>query len=66
MCPSAPRVCSEPGGQKPVLSLSLDRITYMTDIVIYPWPDIRTYQDQLAAPQWAVAQWVVAQWAAAG
>ena len=26
MCPSAPRVCSEPGGQKPVLSLSLDRI----------------------------------------
>ena len=27
MCPSAPRVCSEPGGQKQVLSLSLDRIT---------------------------------------
>ena len=26
MCPSAPRVSSEPGGQKPVLSLSLDRI----------------------------------------
>ena len=26
MCPSAPRVCNEPGGQKPVLSLSLDRI----------------------------------------
>ena len=26
MCPSAPRVCSEPGGQKPVPSLSLDRI----------------------------------------
>ena len=26
MCPSAPRVCSEPGGQKPVLSLSLDYI----------------------------------------
>ena len=26
ICPSAPRVCSEPGGQKPVLSLSLDRI----------------------------------------
>ena len=25
MCPSAPRVCSEPGGQKPLLSLSLDR-----------------------------------------
>ena len=24
MCPSAPRVCREPGGQKPVLSLSLD------------------------------------------
>ena len=23
MCPSAPRVCSEPGGQRPVLSLSL-------------------------------------------
>ena len=27
MCPSAPRVCSEPGGQKPVLSLSLERIS---------------------------------------
>ena len=26
MCPSPPRVCSEPGGQKPVLSLSLDCI----------------------------------------
>ena len=26
MCPSAPRVCSEPGGQKSVLSLSLDLI----------------------------------------
>ena len=26
MCPSAPRVCSEPGGQRPVLSLSLDLI----------------------------------------
>ena len=26
MCPSAPRVCSEPGGQKPALSLPLDRI----------------------------------------
>ena len=26
MCPSAPRVCSEPGGQKPVLSLLLDLI----------------------------------------
>ena len=26
MCPSAPRVCSEPGDQKPVPSLSLDRI----------------------------------------
>ena len=26
MCPSAPRVCSELGGQKPVLSLSLDII----------------------------------------
>ena len=26
MCPSAPRVCSEHGGEKPVLSLSLDLI----------------------------------------
>ena len=26
MCPSAPRVCSEPGDQRPVLSLSLDRV----------------------------------------
>ena len=31
MCPSAPRVCSEPGGQNPALSLSLDRIV--------PWSD---------------------------
>ena len=28
MCPSAPRVCSEPGGQKPVLSLTLDLIQW--------------------------------------
>ena len=35
MCPSAPRVCSEPGGQKPVLSLSLDRI--ITDMSIDIW-----------------------------
>ena len=27
MCPSAPRVCSEPGDQKPELSLSLDLIS---------------------------------------
>ena len=27
MCSSAPRVCSKPGGQKPVLSLSLDLIS---------------------------------------
>ena len=26
MCPSAPRVCSEPSGQKPVLSLSMELI----------------------------------------
>ena len=35
MGPSVPRVCSEPGGQKPVLLLSLDRIggdvSYPTD-----------------------------------
>ena len=31
MCPSAPRVCSEPGGQTLVLSLSLDRITWAND-----------------------------------
>ena len=31
MCPSAPRVCSEPGGQKLVLSLSLDRIAWKWD-----------------------------------
>ena len=28
MCPSAPRVCSETGGQKPVLSLLLDLIDW--------------------------------------
>ena len=32
MCPSAPRVCSEPGGQKPVLSLSLDLIGPVTNL----------------------------------
>ena len=31
MCPSTPRECSEPGGQKPVLSLSLDLITENRD-----------------------------------
>ena len=30
MCPSAHRVCSESGGKKPVLSLSLDRIKKYT------------------------------------
>ena len=30
MCSSAPRVCNEPGGQKPVLSLALDRIAART------------------------------------
>ena len=34
MCPSAPTVCSELGGQKPVLSLSLDRIILNT---IFLW-----------------------------
>ena len=38
MCPSAPRVCSEPGGQKSVLSLSLDRIGH-------PIPEIRLFQN---------------------
>ena len=28
MCPSASRVCSEPGGQKPVPSLSLDHVQF--------------------------------------
>ena len=35
MCPSAPRVCSEPGGQRPVLSLSLDLISHINYIYIY-------------------------------
>ena len=34
MCPSAPRVCSESGGQKLVLSLSLDRIKGMDFFVL--------------------------------
>ena len=34
MCPSAPRVCSEPGDQKPVLSLSLDRIGHVSLVAI--------------------------------
>ena len=38
MCPSAPRVCNEPGGQKPVLSLSLDRI--VQSVVILFWREI--------------------------
>ena len=33
MCPSAPRVCSEPGGQKPVLSFSLDLIENKSALV---------------------------------
>ena len=38
MCPSAPRVCSKPGGQKPVLSLSLDLIGYtMDNVVLQVW-----------------------------
>ena len=36
MCPSAPRVCSEPGGQKPVLSLSLDLIRNSPLPVVFP------------------------------
>ena len=41
MCPSAPRVCSEPGGQKPELSLSLDLIW---DICMLPvWITLRTF-----------------------
>ena len=35
MCPSAPRVCSEPGGQKPVLSLLLDLVRWLS-----MWSDI--------------------------
>ena len=37
MCPSAPRVCSEPGGQKPVLSLSLDRIIHLVHTLLFLW-----------------------------
>ena len=38
MCPSAPRVCSEPGGQRPVLSLSLDLINNIPSLVqIMAW-----------------------------
>ena len=37
MCPSAPRVCSEPGVQKPVLSLSLDRIILKPNRPDPPW-----------------------------
>ena len=36
MCPSAPRVCSEPGGQKPVLSLSLDLIDKEEITLLFP------------------------------
>ena len=36
MCPTAPRVCSEPGGQKPVLSLSLDLIVKQFKIEYNP------------------------------
>ena len=42
MCPSAPRECSEPGGQKPVLSLSLDLIgtTKLSVLSDVPYPAI--------------------------
>ena len=35
MCQSAPRVCSEPGGQKPELSLSLDLIDQIQTFIIW-------------------------------
>ena len=38
MCSYAPRVCSEPGGQRPVLSLSLDLINNIPALVqIMAW-----------------------------
>ena len=53
MCPSAPRVCSEPGGQKPVLSLSLDLIYWG---VFHSWDEvdkpIKTEISSDKQPQW--------------
>ena len=50
MCPSAPRVCSEPGGQRLVLSLSLDLIgkPKKTKVAFNPGtahsPEIQSYR----------------------
>ena len=46
MCPSVPRVCSEPGAQKPVLSLSLDLIhnMFFTDhLLFFIWNGCRDH-----------------------
>ena len=58
MCPSAPRVCSEPGGQKPVLSLSLDRIWWSGTHRYHP--DLQMSCRDLTT--WQGARIVVLQW----
>ena len=50
MCPSAPRVCSEPGGQKPVLSLSLDLIDNKSPLVLevaWCWVDNKPFPESM-------------------
>ena len=53
MCPSAPRVCSEPGGQKPVLSLSLDLIVY-TVCFLFCFVVVRQYRPLSPYPSWCI------------
>ena len=46
MCPSAPRVCSEPGGQRPVPWLSLDFIS------MYDWFHFLNFPIWLTTSRW--------------
>ena len=58
MCPSAHKVCSEPGGQKPVLSLSLDRIRdCVTECAKGHW--VFELVDQYLMP---VKPWITNKW----
>ena len=57
MCPSAPRVCSEPGGQKPVLSLSLDLISVKA-LLQMAWVRAVTFFDHQLTHCGLVTPWI--------
>ena len=52
MCPSAPRVCSEPGGQKPILSLSLDLI-----FCVLTFKNVCFFVEWQQCSWWCMAHW---------